>query len=158
MPEDIQNWKQPWAMCSSWPCFEQGHSTRQSPEVPAQPQPFCAVVSGDNFYRFTNLLVIRVGGRGEWKWWAMHAIQEGNIKHNLFSLICSFWLFVLFFFKSRQAASHCIHCLEKILLQTSHFPLLVLFAFKYGVGDPQPGVMLAKLRKYIMCYKSHSPC
>lgn len=49
-----------------------------------------------------------------------------QLENKLFPLLCSFWVFV---FKSRHAASYNIHCLYKISLQTSHFPLLVFFAF-----------------------------
>lgn len=46
-------------------------------------------------------------------------------------------------------------CMRDILL-TSHFLLLILFAFKDGVWNPHPRVMLAELWEQVVGYKPHS--
>lgn len=40
---------------------------------------------------------------------------------------------------------------------TSQFSLPIFFIFKDGVGNPQPWMVFAKLRKDVVCYESHGP-
>lgn len=50
-----------------------------------------------------------------------------------------------------------LHICIRMTLHTCYFSLPIFLIFKDRVGYPHPWMMFAKLRKYVVCYESHSP-